>query len=95
MYFLHFLFNKDIFEFQIVIVCFETYFCVGLGFNGGWTTVCALAILLQTLIIVIMVALSASSVHEEVSLSWLEILTQSLEKSYPRLKDMFPHCIGA
>ena len=56
-----------IFEFQIVIICFETYFCVGLGFNGGWTTVCALAILLQTLIIVIMVALSASSVHEEVS----------------------------
>ena len=64
-----FLFNQKIFEFQIVIICFETYFCVGLGFNGGWTTVCALAILLQTLLIVIMVALSASSVHEEVSLS--------------------------
>ena len=39
-----------------------------MGFNGGWTTVCALAILLQTLIIVIMVGLSGSSVYEEVGL---------------------------
>lgn len=36
------------------------------GLNGGWMTICALAIMLQTSFIVIMVALSASYVHEEV-----------------------------
>lgn len=53
---------------QIVIICFETYFLVDMGLNGGWMTVCALIILLQTSCIVIIVALSASYVHEEVVL---------------------------
>lgn len=52
---------------QIVIICFETYFLVDMGLNGGWMTVCALVILLQTSCIVIIVALSASYVHEEVN----------------------------
>lgn len=37
-----------------------------MGLNGGWMTICALVITLQTTIIVIMVALTASNVHEEV-----------------------------
>ena len=56
---------------QIVIICFETYFLVDMGLNGGWMTVCALIILLQTSVILIMVALSASSVHEEVIIPFL------------------------
>ena len=49
-----------------MIICFETYFLVNVGFNGGWMTICALVITLQTTLIVILVALTGSYVHEEV-----------------------------
>ena len=63
---------------QIVIICFEMYFIIEMGFSGGWISVCALAILVQTTSIVIIVALSASHVHEEVRLLLLTALSCSI-----------------
>ena len=40
-----------------------------MGLSGGWMTICAFGILLQTMCIVILVALTASYVHEEVILT--------------------------
>ena len=50
---------------QVIILCFETYFLVDVGFSRGWLTSYAFLILLQTMLIMVMVALTASSVHEE------------------------------
>jgi hypothetical protein len=69
--------STQLFE-QVIILCFESYFLVEMGLSGGWMTICAFGILLQTMSIVILVALSASYVHEEVS-----ILPYFILKAWP------------
>ena len=51
---------------KVVILCFESYYLIGLGLTGGWMTACAGLIMVQTAAVVMVVALAASYVHEEV-----------------------------
>jgi hypothetical protein len=46
---------KIVFFLQVIILCFESYFLVEMGLSGGWMTICAFGILLQTMVIVILV----------------------------------------
>ena len=51
---------------QVIIVCFESYYLIGLGVTGGFMTACAALILVQTAAVMMVVALAASYVHEQV-----------------------------
>lgn len=61
--------NKDI-PAQVITVCFEVYYLVSMGLSGGWLTVSAFLILLQTAVIMLLVSLSACAVAEEASLGF-------------------------
>ena len=50
----------------MIIVCFESYYLIGLGVTGGFMTACAALILVQTAAVMMVVALAASYVHEQV-----------------------------
>ena len=45
----------------MIILCFESYFLVEMGLSGGWMTICAFGILLQTMVIVILVIINQNS----------------------------------
>ena len=54
----------------MIILCFETYFLVQIGLSGGWTTCYTIIIFLQTIGILVLVAMTASSVYEEVGIDF-------------------------